>query len=435
MSSFTDAKSGNKETPSQGVRENREDPLPVNPDVASDGSEEGEIRTDLPVPAKRKRSPPAEEEPISKKPKPAPELIPRPFRLMRKPIGNTPCVISVDQNQHLGNLYTTSQGFATVLFLNPGSESAPTVSLGFKTNGSRGSSDLAHAEWDTEAIFRRRWAISQFEHGHAGPNTTNPRMSDPNVLKLCSMRDMGELLYIKFESWPQATGYCNRDAFKKQSRAVNGMIDAIFRPRNPYSLEIWFIAPFDATAFRKYCLGYFTDSLRQRRNPLSLWEDPEGNCYTDISNPAPQGERPKKTFGQTMFRIHKKHLAAQHQEDAVRTVAHDTRMADRSKPPNTEEQAMLTSIAGPSFQPAEEQPAERQPINAAAPPPGFVMPISERPSRSRNMMAGGIMKGYMPPSMMGAVVDSDDSDVESNPDAGGDGDGEGQHEHEGEGDG
>ena len=420
MSSLIDPRSVNKETPDQGVRDDRErspvianvgddvseegeieDDLPrsVNEEMPDQGvrSEEGEIEDDLPIRTKRQRSPSIDEEPVSKKLKPAPEPMPRPFNIMMRPYEATSCVISVNQKELIGRLFPEAQALAVMLFVNPGPEYAPAISLSLKIAGET----HARIEWDTEAICKRQFAISNFEYHHCDLNATNPRLSDRQVLDQCPDSKLGELFYMRFDSWPQAAGFSVKAAFKKQRPSVKQAIDTMSQPRESYSVEIWFIAPFRSNDFRWKCLRYFDHSLRRRRNTLHEWQDRDGVRYIDTPIP-PTNTRPnKKTDPKMMFRLPKVPQA----HDAGTTVdamsIRKVQAAGPSTSQHPEKQTMLTSEAGPSSLPASE------PVRA------FLMP--EGKSRRKPPP----VKGFMP-AMFGG---SDDSEQ----DAGGEEDEEEQH--------
>ena len=396
MSSLIDPSSVNKETPDQGVRDDRER-SPVIADVGGDVSEEGEIEDDLPICTKRQRSPSIDEDPVSKKLKPAPEPTPRPFNTMVKGHKATPCVISVDQKEPIGRLYPEAQEFAVMLFVNPGPEYAPAISLSFKIAGKT----HGRIEWDTEALVKRQFAINNFEYHHCDLNATNPRLSDRQVLDQCPSSKLGELLYMRFDSWPETAGFSVKATFKKQRPSVKQAMGTISQPRESYSLEIWFLAPFRSNAFRKECLRYFDDSLRKRRNTLHEWQDRDGIRYIDTPIPPTYTRPTKKTKSKMMLRVPKVQQAHDGGTTLDAILTEDVETASPSTSLRPDEQIMPTSGAGPSSHPADE------PVRA------FVMP------KSKSLRKPPPMKGFMPAMMFSG---SDDSE----PDAGGDEDEEEQ---------
>lgn len=424
MSTSMDVESVSKETPTEGVREDQEMP-PADIGSVDDGSEEGEIPDDLPKGTKRQRSPSNEEQPDPKRIKPAPKVEAGLFKRMRQPGGIMPCMISVDHGNHIGGIYLQKQGFTITLYINPGPQGAPRLSLGFRKNGRTGRA-LALIEWDTEARFKGQWAMSHFVHGFASPDAKDPRMSDPAVLNDCKLEDMGELLYLRFVSWPQAGGYALRGVFDDQDTQIKRSMEIMTQPLQPYSLEIWFFPKFKAIDFRRQCLRYFSDSLEQRIQPLHFWTDPEANHFTDISVPPPIGSELDGKVGKTFFRLPTTQPAsarqntvtgggessrraeqsttklplAQQDEDAMQTVAQDAKILDRSSSPRTEEQAILTFRGGSTSPPAQEQPASvpRSPHESTVPVRGS--------SRIR-----GLMEGYMPADMVDTLGDSEGEDL------------------------
>ena len=304
MSCLTDHGSVNKKTPVQGVREDqKKSPIDAVAHGVSDGSEDGEVKDDLPIRTKRSPSASIEEEPVPKKLKPAPEPMANLFTEMRRLQETTPCVISVDGNEPIGGLYPVRQGFAINLYVNPGPEYAPSISLIFKTTGTGKGVDSARIEWDTEAVVKRQFAMSDFEYGYASPDAPDPRRRDPKVLGLCNNKHMSQLLYIRFKSWNQATGFSHKNAFKNQSPVAKKAIETICQPSESYHMEIWFLAPFNAETFRRGCLRYFIDSLKSRQNPLQKWEDPLGTRYVDSQVPPRSTRRADRRMGKIMFRV------------------------------------------------------------------------------------------------------------------------------------
>lgn len=123
--------------------------------------------------------------------------------------------------------------------------------------------------------------MSRIGHGYTTPDATDPRMSNPDVLALCSIQDMGVLLYMRFESWHQAMGFHAKDAFIDQSTGIRKSLKTMFQPSKPYLLELWFVVTFKATDFRKYCLRYFSYSLEQKVHTLSHSREINVDCFTD----------------------------------------------------------------------------------------------------------------------------------------------------------
>ncbi|CAF9905656.1 MAG: hypothetical protein ALECFALPRED_001073 [Alectoria fallacina] len=277
MSNFI---TGSYETPSKGLEQKanaREDP-PVDAGVASDGSEEGEIQDDDPVGSKRKRSPSIEQQGHPKRTKEDDSTIDS-FDNMMYPTQRIPCVISIDKQAPFGSLYRVTTGFVVLLFLDPGRYGPPTVSLAFRTTGTETGKDIARNNWDTKSAIRGEWAMSQVVTGYATPEATDHRMSNPTVLNEFLTKDMSTLLYMRFKSWPRVLGFQHKNTVRDQTSAIQASMRTMFRPNNQYSLELWFIAPFNATLFRRHCLRYFTESSASRHCPLDQWQDQSGQYF------------------------------------------------------------------------------------------------------------------------------------------------------------
>lgn len=423
MSTSIDVEPVSKHTPT--VREDQELP-PAGIGSDRDGSEEGELPDDLPKGTKRQRSPSNGEQPDAKRIKPIPQVEAGLFRRIRRPPGTVPCMISVDDGGHIGGLYMKHEGFTITLYINPGPQGAPRLSLGFRANGRRGR---AHAlmEWDTEARFKGQWAMSQFEHGFVSPDPKDPRMLDPALLNNCKIEHMGELLYVKFVSWAQAGGHALKSAFDGQSVQIKRSVEIITQPLKPYSLEIWFLPKYKAVDFRKQCLRYFSDSLAQRVTPLHFWTDSEGNHFKDMQMPSPKGSELDGKVPKTFFRVPTAQPAdarqdtvtgggessrraeqsttklplAQHGEDAMLTVAQDANILDRSSSTRTEEQAIPTFRAGATSPPAQEQPA-----SVPGSPHESTVPVRGS-SRIRSRL-----EGFMPADAVDTPDNSDGEDLE-----------------------
>ncbi|CAD6565199.1 MAG: hypothetical protein ASARMPREDX12_005737 [Alectoria sarmentosa] len=275
MSNFI---TGSYETPSKGLEQKanaREDPL-VDAGVASDGSEEGEIQDDDPVGSKPKRSPSIEQQGHPKITKKNDSIIGS-FDNMVYPTQRLACVISIDEQAPFGSLYRATTGFVVLLFLDPGRYGAPTVSLTFRNTGTETGKDIAKNNWDMESSIRGEWAMSQVVTGYA--EATDHRMSNPIVLDECLPKDKSNLLYMRFKSWPRVLGFQHKNLFRDQTSAIQASMRTMFRPKNPYSLELWFIAPWKATVFRRHCLRYFTESEASRQRPLDQWQDQSGQYF------------------------------------------------------------------------------------------------------------------------------------------------------------
>ena len=275
----------NVDTPSDGSEEGeiKDDPIeidpPMNVDIARNGSGDGKSQDDLPMGTKRSRSPSSEREPYPKRAKFNPDREGISFKQIKHPNNTTPCVISANKGTPIGTLYHARNGFAIMMFIDAGRFWSPLISLCFRNNGTRTTKDHARLNWDTVSNDRGVWAMRYIEYGHARTNASDPRMSRPDVLNLCRIKDEGELIYMRFISWGQARGYNEKGRFDNESQDVQTSLKTMFFPRQPYELELWFIAPFLASSFRQNCLRYFTDSEKQRVHPFHYWKDMYGDYY------------------------------------------------------------------------------------------------------------------------------------------------------------
>ena len=438
MFTLTDTKSRKNELPEKGVREDQEG-TPPSADIAKDESEEGEIPEDLPVRStKRRPSPSDEEHPLPKRVKPAPEPDLGLVRNMKEYAEGLPCEISVNQSEPVGELYRRRRGFRITLWITPGPGCAPTISLGFESVTSKGGYQ-AKCEWDTMSNCKGEWAMSHFTHGYLSPDTTDIRKIEQKVLDQCRYRDVARLLYVRFDSWSYSAGYSRRDAFMEDEPNQRGTVHALMMPRQSYPLEIWFLAPFNATNFRQGCLRYFTDALERRTSPHHFWSDPEGVCFTDHFVPP----RPSNVQGKSLFRTFKAPpttrtrdratkwedpssqagqstgdlpLTAQDEKHGAQTLAHVANLADRSRSPYTEEQTVLTSEAGPNTMTTEghqtSEPIPSFQFTGWANQPPCIRPMTE---------------GFIPGQLdMESYEEEPDSDADADIDE----DGEGQHEDE-----
>ncbi len=175
MSNMLDFQPGSSKAPSEGVgpAHNAEEDRRMDADVASEGSEEGEvqddqtvetkqdseikddqpvdpkqdseIKDDQPVGTKRKRSPSIEEQRPSKRT----DLHGISFQGIQNPPKRIPCVIRINEREPFGSLYRATDGFAILLFLDAGLYGPPTVSLAFRNSGTETGRDKARYNWDT----------------------------------------------------------------------------------------------------------------------------------------------------------------------------------------------------------------------------------------------------------------------------------------------
>ncbi|KAF6231988.1 hypothetical protein HO173_009825 [Letharia columbiana] len=273
MSNLIDPKTGSNGTPSKGLEQNRStgEELRMDANVASDGSEEGEIQDDHATNAvgtKRKRSPSTEETGPSKKIK-GPEPTFLSFKTMRHPTETIPCVISINEREPFGSLYPTNHTLTTRLFLDPGRFGPPSVALTFTKTGSETGRGIAKNVWDMLSNSRGEWAMNDVQHGYATPDGPDLRMSNRTVLADCSRRDIQNLMYLRFKSWSQVSGFHKKEEFSQESAEIKNSIKTMFRRQKAYQLELWFIAPFDAPDFRRHCLRYvFHRELGKQTTPF-----------------------------------------------------------------------------------------------------------------------------------------------------------------------
>ncbi len=429
---------------------------PVDARVSGSESEEGEVKDDHPVSTKRQRSLSIEEQ-YSVEEQPSPKRI-KPtkdssFNLLRNPADRIPCVVRIDESEPFGTLYSKRYDFAAMLFIDAGRYGPPALSLGYRNNGTGGNKDHAQSVWDMRSSFMGHWAMSDVEHGYATPDAADSRMSNPAALAFCATRDMGELMYMRFISWPQGAGFVDKNAFNSQSKEIKKAMNTVFHPKKPYPVELWFLAPFKATDLRKNCLRFFTELQEHRYDFVGDWQDGRGKYFIDTKTEHPPSYFAKT--GGTLFRVpvatgrkvlpttaparsrhsNTRHQAEQstaentheteHIEDIIPTVVNDAKMSERSTSrspgtlPTPETLAMLTFGAAPAPETARQQQT-------------FDMPTSKQ---SRFSSA---REDFVPSFMTVDLDEMDDnvSDSKADLDYGSNGDGvEEEDEDQGEGDG
>ena len=286
MSSLTIPNTGNEDRPKDDLRQevDTETVPTVDADVASDGSdgsEEGEVKDDHAVETKRQRSTSVEEQPPPKRTRPGQDPMILSFKKMRAPPRRLPCVVSINEGEPIGSLYLSNGGFAILLFIDPGNFGSPAVSLSFKNNGTQNGGDSARNVWDITGYFDGRWAMDHLEHSYVNPNETHLRRSDPTALAKCLTNDMGNLLYMRFNSWPHTMGFFRKHEFSDMSTGVGNSLKTIFKRQESYVVELWFIAPFEASDFRRNCLRYFSVGIANRDPPIGRWADRDGDLFDD----------------------------------------------------------------------------------------------------------------------------------------------------------
>ena len=290
MSRLTIPNTGNEDRPKDDLRQevDTETVPTVDADVASDGIEEGEVKDDHAVETKRQRSTSVEEQPPPKRTRPDQDPMILSFKKMKAPPRRLPCVVSINEGEPVGSLYSSNQGFAILLFIDPGHFGSPAISLSFKINGTENGSDWARSVWDITGYFDGRWAMDHLEHSYVNPNETHLRRSDPTILANCLIRDMGNFLYMRFNSWSHTMGFFKSHKFSGMSTGVRNSLKTMFRRQESYVVELWFIAPFEASDFRRNCLRYFSVGIANRDPPISRWAD----CNGDLFNDTPLSARP-----------------------------------------------------------------------------------------------------------------------------------------------
>ena len=302
MSSVTSPNTGNTDKPNEGARQDDliEVDRPVNVDITSDGSEDGEIEDSPPIGTKRSHSPSVEEQPSPKRNKLDSQRSGVSFKDMRHPHERLACVISVDQQEPIGKLYRAKKGFMIKLFMDPGRYGPPAITLGFSIDGKKES---ASNKWDTSSCDEGSFAMSDIEYGFAPIIGSDPIMSDPKVTNLCDLADGGKLMYLRFASWDQPKGFLVKGAFKNESQAIQRSLNSIFLPtKERYEVVLWFVAPFWMPVFMKYCLWFFKDSERNRVHPLDGWKDSDGTYFNDTLSLKPPKALTYEGSNKTMYR-------------------------------------------------------------------------------------------------------------------------------------
>ena len=297
MSNVTNPNTGSNESPNEGLGQelNLGAGSPAILDTASDSSEEGEIRDDPPpeegelqedpsvekgelqddrhTGEKRKRPTSDEDQPAPKRARSGPAPTVPSFANLPNPMGQVPCIIRINAGEPFGSLYPVVNSLENVLFIDPGRFGPPTVSISFLNSRGR---DVARINWDMESNLRGEWVMKDIEHGYAPTHGPDLRMSDPTVLAKFQLQDARNLLCMRFTSRSQILGFKEKGAFDDQSHSIQHSLRTMFRRQESYTLEIWFIAPYDATNFRRDYIGVFIDCERNRVDPLHHWKDQGG---------------------------------------------------------------------------------------------------------------------------------------------------------------
>ena len=246
MSDLTVLGTGSNERPDEGLprQVNTGENSPVDARVSGDESEEGEVKDNPPVSQKRQRWPSVEEQrsiegqPSPKRTKPTEDSRKPSFDLLKNPPDRVPCVVRVTEQEPFGSLYPKRKGFAAMLFIDAGRYGPPAISLGFRNNGTGGGKDRAQSVWDIRSNYWGQWVMSDVEHGYATPDAADSRMSNPAALNLCHTKDLGKLMYLRFTSWAQGSGFSDKTAFESQSSEVRKSLGIIFHPKRPYPVEL-----------------------------------------------------------------------------------------------------------------------------------------------------------------------------------------------------
>ena len=266
--------------------------------IASDDTEEGEIREDFPIQddnqrvqegqtqnnhsvgEKRKRSSSTADQ--------LPQSISRPYSFDKvpsyanigPPTSKLSCFVSVDGGEAFGSLYPEINGLMVQIYIDPGCYGDPTVCLSLRHSWTVGH-DNARQTWDMNSYTEGQYSMDNVRHGYAHTNGSDPRASNPKVISRCNMKDEGNLVYLKFDSWVQRKGYSEASTWAAQSDSVKESLTTMFLPTNSYTVEVWFIAPFDARSFRERCLNVFSEMMDKRVHHFSQCKDEEGNFFND----------------------------------------------------------------------------------------------------------------------------------------------------------
>ena len=251
--------------------------------------EEGRIQDSHTIGEKRKRSTSDEDElPLTKRSKPQSFPAVRDFQDMRTPSKTLRCIISVDEGEIFGSLYTSAQGLSIMLYIDPGCYGDPKINLNFK-NTERGlRPNVGSCEWDMRQYTQGQYGMDDVKHMHARTNGPDPRASNPEAIKLCSIGHERNLVYFRFKSWAQRTGWWHTsNGIESRSQSIQESLKIMFEPKRSYILEIWFIAPIDQADFRRECLKVFTHCLNQRVDNSSQFRVDMGNLFNDVPKREP----------------------------------------------------------------------------------------------------------------------------------------------------
>lgn len=348
------------------------------------------------------------------------------FKQMQSQKHPVPCMLSINSRQPIGWLYQTDKGLAITASLDPGVGGPPTMMLGFKAAGSK-SSMFARNCWDTESIVRGQWAMREFYAGHVTSDETDSSASHSTIFAACRPEDKKRIIYMRFQSWSQVAGFMSKTPLRALREEIRRSMTLIFKPKKPYIVECWFIAPWQTEAFRRQCLMYFNESFANRVRPLEFWEDPFGVEFLSLPlqtvsrflNVGPSGF-PLRTEGSVPeVQRNQPPNSAQDtntlrdipDDKAVQSVAQDAEMSSHSGSPLTgalpTPRRLGTQTTGATDL---ALPTEARPIS-----PSSFFKGSEVP-KSTSSATNPYSSSFVPAFLQGIRVDDDDNDNDNDDD-------------------
>ena len=255
----------------------------VRPVEGSHRVEEGRIQDNHAIGEKRKRSTSHEDKLPSKRVESLvfPKILS--FDNIRHPGGKMPCFISVGGLEAFGSLYPMNQGLTIFVYIEVGhsNRGVPSVQLSFRDSEKVRGPDIAHHMWDMNTSSTFQYQMDNIKHDHVRTGGPNLRVSNRKVLDGCRLEHESNLVYMMFESHAQKGGWSQSGAFIGREYWIQRELNLIFKPKKPYTLELWFIAPRDARLFQRDTLNVFTDLMNARVHHFSGFKDRQGVLFND----------------------------------------------------------------------------------------------------------------------------------------------------------
>jgi hypothetical protein len=215
------------------------------------------------------------------------------FNDLKNPDARISCAIQVDSGPLIGSLDMLSDGVSVALSLDAGCFGSPSITLSFKSRGSRGL-EVANLRWAICDRADSEWVMRKLAVNAVHANRHVKEIQHPQILRDCPTWLESQLFCISLNlRGGYQNGFVMKDAWKStRPDAQKRDLKKLCGGRDGYDLQIWFINRNERRNIQSECLSIIQGMFDQLSVPLATAQDSKGEFFILTPSLQRPGARP-----------------------------------------------------------------------------------------------------------------------------------------------